>query len=97
MGCRLCGYCGMFSVGDDLFDGHDHCTANLPGVLFACCGHGKDRQAYVMFEDGLTVYGKAAVSAMEMIGGSPPTSQQRTQPYRGESYEAHLKWLVSKH
>jgi len=32
-------------------DGHDPCIANLPGVQFACCGHGVE-DGYVMFEDG---------------------------------------------
>lgn len=32
-------------------DGHDPCIANLPGVLFACCGHGKE-EGYIKFIDG---------------------------------------------
>jgi len=31
--------------------GHDPCIANLPGVLYACCGHGEER-GYIKFEDG---------------------------------------------
>ena len=34
---------------------HDPCIENLPGVKFACCGHGDEYYAYVAFEDG-TVY-----------------------------------------
>jgi hypothetical protein len=30
--------------------GHDPCIADLPGVRFACCGHGF-QEGYVMFED----------------------------------------------
>ena len=35
-------------------EGHDFCLANLPGVLNACCGHGKER-GYIHFEDGRTI------------------------------------------
>jgi hypothetical protein len=36
-------------------DGHDPCIADLPGVIFACCGHGNLGQAYVAFADGRTI------------------------------------------
>lgn len=32
-------------------DGHDPCIANLPGVLYACCGHG-NADGYIKFSDG---------------------------------------------
>ena len=33
--------------------GHDPCIANLPGVTYACCGHGLDTASgYVAFDDG---------------------------------------------
>lgn len=32
-------------------EGHDPCIANLPGVSFACCGHGIDK-GYIKFTDG---------------------------------------------
>ena len=35
-------------------DGHDPCIANLPGVKFACCGHGVE-EGYVMFNDGRVI------------------------------------------
>lgn len=31
--------------------GHDPCIANLPGVLYACCGHGHE-EGYIKFTDG---------------------------------------------
>lgn len=31
--------------------GHDPCIANLPGVDYACCGHGVE-QGYIKFKDG---------------------------------------------
>lgn len=32
-------------------EGHDPCIPSLPGVLFACCGHGNE-SGYIKFEDG---------------------------------------------
>lgn len=32
-------------------NGHDPCIANLPGVLYACCGHGVT-YGYIKFTDG---------------------------------------------
>lgn len=37
--------------------GPDPCLGVLPGVLAACCGHGK-KQGYIYFENGVTVYFK---------------------------------------
>ena len=37
-------------------EGHDGCLGTLPGVVYACCGHGGDA-GYVMFENGLTITG----------------------------------------
>jgi len=31
-------------------DGHDPCIANIPGVKYACCGHGLDKP-YLMLND----------------------------------------------
>lgn len=37
-------------------EGHDPCIANLPGVRFACCGHGvAGERGYIMFEDGRVI------------------------------------------
>lgn len=38
-------------------EGHDGCIARLPGVRFACCGHG-ETEAYVTFTNGLTIRGR---------------------------------------
>lgn len=35
--------------------GHDPCIANLPGVVFACCGHGLEN-GYIKFTDGRALY-----------------------------------------
>jgi hypothetical protein len=49
---RRCPKCG----DGETKDGHDPCIAKLPGVEFACCGHGVER-AYVKFYDGEVVRG----------------------------------------
>jgi len=36
-------------------EGHDPCLGTLPGVLFACCGHGGRAFGYVYFENGVTI------------------------------------------
>lgn len=37
--------------------GDDPCIAGLPGVLYACCGHGGHGQnpAYIYFENGVRI------------------------------------------
>lgn len=65
--CRAC--------GADRAPGHDPCIAELPGVLSACCGHGRS-EPYVQFPGPVVnecVYGEEAVEAMRALGGSPPT------------------------
>lgn len=37
--------------------GHDPCLADLPGVKFACCGHGVEK-GYITFKDGTVIRGK---------------------------------------
>lgn len=38
-------------------DGHDPCFGHLPGIQFACCGHGGDGlcEAYLYFENGVRI------------------------------------------
>lgn len=38
-------------------DGHDPCLGELPGVKYACCGHGGSGQSrgYIYFENGVCV------------------------------------------
>lgn len=36
-------------------EGHDPCIAHLPGVNFACCGHGEE-DGYISFIDGTAIY-----------------------------------------
>lgn len=47
---RPCAKCGKLPTPE----GHDACIANLPGVKFACCGHGKG-DGYIAFEDNRVI------------------------------------------
>lgn len=58
--------------------GHDPCIKNLPGVSFACCGHG-GRDAFTqsssvpyLVEGKESVYGYPALDRMRELGGTPP-------------------------
>lgn len=53
--CKLCGKRRPKN-------GHDPCIKNLPGVIFACCGHSKE--GYIMFENGVTIRGKFKVDGL---------------------------------
>lgn len=46
---RACIKCNNFATKE----GHDPCIVNLPGVQFACCGHGIT-EGYIHFWDGET-------------------------------------------
>lgn len=35
----------------------DPCLGLLPGVVEACCGHGRPERGYVMFQDGTLLRG----------------------------------------
>ena len=54
---RFCGSCGQWRrAGRDPLDtlGHDPCIHDLPGVRFACCGHGEPRsRGYVSCPRGV--------------------------------------------
>lgn len=49
----VCPECGMIRQAD----GHDPCIGELPGVKFACCGHGGNGAylGYIHFVNGVTV------------------------------------------
>lgn len=40
-----CKHCGLRITPE----GHDPCLGTIPGVMNACCGHGRDEEAYVQF------------------------------------------------
>ena len=54
---KPCGKCGKRETAD----GHDACLGTLRCVMNACCGHGHDREAYVVYENGTELRGLAAV------------------------------------
>lgn len=67
---RLCQLCNRRPTAK----GHDACIANLPGVAYACCGHG-ETEGYVCFENGLTIRGRfdhvrRALSGKGMVSAS---------------------------
>ena len=45
--CKKCG-----KIGDP-----DACLGTLPGVDFACCGHGNREESYVKFTNGVILRG----------------------------------------
>jgi len=47
-----CKKCGLKSVNR-----HDPCIMNLPGVKYACCGHGVE-DAYIALDSGHIIRGK---------------------------------------
>lgn len=51
---RPCKYCGAE------IDEIDHCIGLLPGVINACCGHGRG-EGYIHFENGTIIRGKFTV------------------------------------
>jgi hypothetical protein len=49
----VCPFCKQ-ARGPDL---HDPCIRDLPGILFACCGHGGigPQEGYLYFENGVRI------------------------------------------
>lgn len=54
---RTCGHCGL----DDTPEGHDGCLGDLPGMRNACCGHGREQDAYLVTDDGIRLDGLEAM------------------------------------
>lgn len=50
---RPCTHCGK-EIDDS---GVDPCLGKLPGVKFACCGHGNPKYSYITFENGVVIRG----------------------------------------
>ncbi len=48
-------------------EGHDPCLGTLPGVANACCGHGRDDEAYVQFLDMTRVGGEMAIIILNRL------------------------------
>lgn len=48
---RKCPKCGQFPNQD----GYDACFGKLPGVSYACCGHGLGK-GYIKFKNGTVIH-----------------------------------------
>lgn len=55
-----CGYCNV----KDTAVGHDGCLGTLPGIMNACCGHGRVNEAFLQFLDGTIIRGDLAKNIM---------------------------------
>jgi hypothetical protein len=49
---RPCKHCGLKPTKE----GYDGCLGKLPGVIYACCGHGIESRAYIKWKDGVVTY-----------------------------------------
>lgn len=50
---RVCPKCKKLPTKE----GPDACLGTLPGVKFACCGHGQSGQGYIAFNNGVVIRG----------------------------------------
>lgn len=57
---RPCKKCNKYNIGE-----YDNCIGKLPGVIFACCGHGQE--GYITFENGITIRFNAIKSVEKWI------------------------------
>ena len=53
-------------------EGPDPCLGWLPGVRYACCGHGFAGHCYLLYEDGRYVEYEIARNEQIALGGHPP-------------------------
>lgn len=60
---RPCGHCGLQNTDE----GHDGCLGTLPGIMNACCGHGRVGGAYVQFLDGVSVHEEDAAAIFNIL------------------------------
>lgn len=58
---RSCGKCKIPQRNDT-----DPCLGKLPGVINACCGHGKPKESYIQFENGVIVRGFTQIELPEV-------------------------------
>ena len=58
--CRKCNECNTK-------EGHDFCLGTLPGLMNACCGHGRKQAAYIQFMDGFSIHGKNAKTIIRIL------------------------------
>ena len=60
---QFCDYCGKYRT----IEGHDSCLGELIGVANACCGHGKNNEAYIQFLDGTAIRGEDAIIVQNIL------------------------------
>jgi hypothetical protein len=74
--CKACG------ADRPVSEAPDPCLGTLPGIRFACCGHGqREGQCYLVYEDGRKVYGEDARQEQIAMGGNPAPLQDANAPY----------------
>lgn len=62
---RPCSHCNKKQTKE----GHDGCIGTLPGIMNACCGHGRNNKAYVKFLDGYCIRGEDATTILDILRG----------------------------
>lgn len=80
---RLCTRCDEVVICGE----PDPCIGMLPGVSFACCGHGEER-GYINFDNGVTIrFRDAWVDGMmpwlgerSRVSGGPPPGMESDHP-----------------
>lgn len=78
---KQCVACGVARPNKG--DVPDPCLGHLPGLRFACCGHGSASLCYlVRDEDGQRVGGEEARQELIALGGNP-AELTRTDSLRG--------------
>ena len=64
IGKKICPECGLKRT----FEGYDGCLGKLPGLMNACCGHGKyGSGAYIQFLDGKSIHGSNAIKIQQQL------------------------------
>lgn len=71
----------------------DPCLGTLPGVTWACCGHGYAEQSYVVTEAGATLHGEAARSLQVAAGGTPAPFGAVANPYTDQWVDNRFGWI----
>lgn len=99
---RPCCACGK----ENTPEGHDGCLGTLPGVINACCGHGRIGEAYVQFEDKKIIEGPAAmqfikrnVTERSLAEVGKATVRQKFQELKDEfaKEQGHEDWANFEH
>jgi len=61
----------------------DPCLGYLPGVVFACCGHGNKQDMYIAFENGVVIRGY-----LKQQQNSDSDKKHRLAGWRPDYYQA---------